>query len=76
MLSRKYKQRTKSWDSKIIKKAKDYAYVTLMIAKILDSRMADKKSVKRKVHLSDEERSVHQFQGLPQKIQGHFTEGK
>jgi hypothetical protein len=26
--------------------------------------------------LSDEERSVHQFQGLPQKIQGHFTEGK
>jgi hypothetical protein len=47
-----------------------------MIAKILDSRMADKKSVKRKVHLSDEERSVHQFQGLPQKIQGHFTEGK
>jgi hypothetical protein len=38
--------------------------------------MADKKSVKRKVHLSDEERSVKQLQGLPKKIQGHFTEGK
>jgi hypothetical protein len=49
MVSRKYNQRTKSWDSKIIKKAKDYAYVTLMVAKILDSRMADKKSVKRKI---------------------------
>jgi hypothetical protein len=75
MLSRKYNQRTKSWDSKIIKKAKEYAYVTLMIAKVLDSRMADKKSVKRKVHLSDEERSV-KLQGLPQTIQEHFTEGK
>jgi hypothetical protein len=38
MLSLKYNQRTKSWDSKIIKKVKDYAYVTLMIAKVLDSK--------------------------------------
>jgi hypothetical protein len=55
MVSRKYNQRTKSWDSKIIKKAKDYAYVILMVAKILDSRMADKKSVKWKVQLGDDD---------------------
>ena len=48
MVTRKYNQRTKSWDSKVVKKMKD-TYVTLVVAKILDSRMADTKSVKRKV---------------------------
>ncbi len=55
MASRKYNQRTKIMGLKIIKKAKDYAYVILMVAKILDSRMADKKSVKRKVQLGDDD---------------------
>ncbi len=55
MVSRKYNQRTKSWDSKIIKKAKDYAYVILMVVNMLDSRMADKKSVEQKVQLGDDD---------------------
>ena len=55
MVSRKYNQRTKSWDSRIIKKAKDYSYITLMVAKILDCRMADNKSVKRRLPLSDDD---------------------
>jgi hypothetical protein len=52
----------------------------LMVAKILDSRMADKKSVKRKIRfiwaMMIPEKSVLQLQGLPQKIQGHSIKGK
>ena len=47
MVTRKYNQRKKSWDSKIIKKEKDYTYVYLMIAKALDRRMQDRKSILR-----------------------------
>lgn len=47
MVTRKYNQRTKSWDSKIIKKEKDYAYVYLMIAKTLD-----KKDEGQKIHFT------------------------
>ena len=50
MVTRKYNQRTKSWDSKIIKKEKDYTYVYLMIAKALD-RMQDRKSILRQAVL-------------------------
>lgn len=51
MVTRKYNQRTKSWDSKIVKKEKDYTYVYLMIAKALDRRMHDRKSILRQAVL-------------------------
>ena len=50
-VTRKYNQRMKSWDSKIIKKKKDYTYVYLMIAKALDRRMQDRKSISRRAVL-------------------------
>lgn len=54
-VTRKYNQRTKSWDSKVIKKSKDYAYLTLMMAKVLNARMVDKGKVTRKVPLSSDD---------------------
>lgn len=53
MVTRKYNQRTKSWDSKIIKKEKDYTYVKLMVAKTLDKRMCDNKSILRRSDLDE-----------------------
>ena len=59
MVTRKYNQRTKRWDSKIIKKFKDYTYISLMMAKVLDARMVHKKRVTRQVPSSaDDPRRV------------------
>ena len=42
MVTRKFNQRTQKWDSKVIKKTKDYGYVKLMVADVLDKRKNDK----------------------------------
>ena len=55
MVTRKYNQRTKSWDSKVLKKSKDYAYVTLMVARVLNARLVDSRKVTRKIPLGDDD---------------------
>ena len=52
MFSRKYNQRTKQWDIKIIKADKGYEYIPLLIAKILYARLNDVDIVTRNISLN------------------------
>jgi len=45
VITRKYNQRTKSWDVKTVKVSKDYGYIWILIAKIFKLRVDDDDSV-------------------------------
>lgn len=53
IVTRKYNQRTKEWDSKIVKVKKTYDYVPVMMAKILRLRNEDVDIVTRQVSLNE-----------------------
>ena len=45
LVTRKYNQRTKAWNAKIVKEEKSYAYIPMKMAKILNRRLVDTKKV-------------------------------
>ena len=53
VVTRKYNQRTKEWDSKIVKVKKSYDYMPVMMAKILRLRNEDVDIVTRQVSLNE-----------------------
>ena len=53
IVTRKYNQRTKEWNSKVVKMKKTYAYIPLVMAKILHARSGDVGSVTRQVPLNE-----------------------
>ena len=53
IVTRKYNQRTKEWDSKIVKVKKTYDYMPVMMAKILCLRNEDVDIVTRQVSLNE-----------------------
>ena len=50
--SRKYNQRTKQWDVKILKEEKGYEYIPILMANILHARMEDVDIVTRNVSVN------------------------
>ena len=53
IVTRKYNQRTKEWDAKIVKVKKNYEYIPVMMAKILHLRKDDVDIVTRQVSLNE-----------------------
>lgn len=53
IVSRKYNQRTKEWNSKIIKVKREYDYIPVLMAKIFKMRKEDANKVTRNVPLHD-----------------------
>lgn len=64
MFSRKYNQRTKQWDIKIIKADKGYEYIPLLIAKMLHARLNYVDIVTRNISLNASDPRL-----LPQPLQ-------
>lgn len=54
LVRRKYNQRTKEWNAKIVKEEKSYAYILMLMAKILH-RFVDTKKVTHHVSLSEDD---------------------
>ena len=52
-VTRKYNQRTKEWDSKVVKTKKKYEYIPMLMAKILRLRNEDVGLVARHVSLNE-----------------------
>lgn len=52
-ITRKYNQRTKEWDSKVVKVKKKYEYIPVLIAKIMRLRNEDVGLVARHVSLNE-----------------------
>lgn len=48
-VSRKYNQRTKTWNVKILKESKDYQYIWMLMAKVFRLRSEDEGGVKKGV---------------------------
>ena len=57
MVTRKYNQRTKDWDVKIITVKKQFQYITVMMAKIFNMRKEDVDMVTRQVFLNESVRA-------------------
>ena len=53
IVTRKYNQRTKEWDAKIVKVKKNYEYIPVMMAKILHLRKDNVDIVTRQVSLNE-----------------------
>ena len=53
IVTRKYNQRTKEWDAKIVKVKKNYEYIPVMMTKILHLRKDDVDIVTRLVSLNE-----------------------
>lgn len=53
VVSRKYNQRTKEWNSKVVKVKKQYEYIPVLMAKVLQLRKEDANKVTRNVPLND-----------------------
>ena len=53
--TRKYNQRTKEWNSKVVKVKKNYNYIPMLLAKIFSRRMYDVDHIVRHVSLSEED---------------------
>ena len=51
IITRKYNQRTKSWDVRTVKVSKDYGYIWILMAKIFKLRVDDDDSNAREVPL-------------------------
>ena len=51
IITRKYNQRTKSWDVRTVKVSKDYGYIWILMAKIFKLRVDDDDSIAREVPL-------------------------
>ena len=53
IVSRKYNQRTKEWNSKVVKVRKQYEYIPMLMAKIMKLRKEDTQKVTRNVPLNN-----------------------
>jgi len=53
--TRKYNQRTKEWNLKVVKVAKDFAYIPLLMATIFKNRLRDVHHMDRHVSLSEDD---------------------
>ena len=51
IITRKYNQRTKSWDVRTVQVSKDYGYIWILMAKIFKLRVDDDDSIAREVPL-------------------------
>ena len=79
MVSRKYNQRTKEWNSKVVKVKKQYEYIPVFMAKVLQLRKEDANKVTRGVPLNDSD-PVYWHQQLQTSHHRHpenfFLQGK
>ena len=53
--TRKYNQRTKEWNTRVVKVSKDFAYILILMAKIFKQRIDDRNPVDRHVSLSEDD---------------------
>ena len=53
--TRKYNQRTKEWNTRVVKVSKDFAYIPILMAKIFKQRIDDRNPVDRHVSLSEDD---------------------
>ena len=53
IVTRKYNQRTKEWNSKVVKVKKKYKYIPLLMGKVLRARSEDVDVVTRQVSLNE-----------------------
>lgn len=53
IVSRKYNQRTKEWNSKVVKVKKQYDYIAMLMTRVLRLRNVDANKVTRNVSLND-----------------------
>lgn len=53
IVSRKYNQRTKEWNSKVVKVKKKYEYIPMLMARIMRMRKDDADKVTRNIPLND-----------------------
>ena len=58
-MTQKYNQRTKSWNVKIVKRAKDYGYIWMLLAKVFRLRVEDNENMQRVVPMeADDPRMI------------------
>ena len=58
-VTRKYNQQTKSWNVKIVKQAKDYGYIWMLLAKVFRLRVEDNENMQRVVPMeADDPRMI------------------
>ena len=58
-VTRKYNQRTKSWNVKIVKQANDYGYISMLLAKVFRLRVEDNENLQRAVPMeADDPRRI------------------
>lgn len=53
--TRKYNQRTKEWNTKVVKVSKDFNYIPILMAKIFKQRIDDKSPIDLHISLSDDD---------------------
>ena len=53
--TRKYNQRTKEWNTRVVKVSKDFGYIPILMAKIFKLRFDDLKPIDRHVSLSEDD---------------------
>ncbi|XP_068700031.1 uncharacterized protein [Montipora foliosa] len=53
--TRKYNQRTKEWNTRVVKVSNDFAYIPILMAKIFKQRIDDRNPVDRHVSLSEDD---------------------
>ena len=53
--TRKYNQRTKEWNTRVVKVSKDFGYIHMLMAKIFKLRIEDLKPIDRHVSLSEDD---------------------
>ena len=58
MVTRKYNQRTRQWDQKIIKVSKGYEYVPVLMATVLRRRQQDVGGVTQNVSLNESDSQI------------------
>ena len=53
--TRKYNQRTKEWNTRVVKVSKDFGYIPILMAKIFKGRFEDRNPIDRHVSLSEDD---------------------
>lgn len=53
--TRKYNQRTKEWNTRVVKVPKDFGYIPIMMAKIFKRQFEDRNPIDRHVSLSEDD---------------------
>ena len=53
--TRKYNQRTKEWNTKVVKVSKDFQYIPIIMAKIFKQRIDDTSPIDRHISMSEDD---------------------